>query len=143
MCNKLLKQKKNVENRDRELAFLNALIHYLENRDDLKDPSPEFRKQKDFGLICDVIVLLCPLHPALVRGLPKDLKKDLSEYVWKKCDVQFGELNDYSNEKCADNLRRLRHQKEVQYDAEQQKLAALNEALQDPNVDSKTCEEGD
>ena len=75
MCNELLEQKKNVENRDRELAFLNALIHYLENRDDLEDPNPEFRKQKDFGLICDVIVLLCPLHPALVRGFAERPEK--------------------------------------------------------------------
>ena len=123
---------KDVENRDRELAFLNALIHYLENRDDLEEPSPEFREQKDFGLICDVIMLLCPLHPALVRGLPKDPKKDLSKYVREECDVQFGELNDYSNEKCVDNLMRLRHQKEVQFDAKQQELIALNEALQNP-----------
>ena len=34
MRNELLKRKEDVENRDRELAFLNALIHYLENRDD-------------------------------------------------------------------------------------------------------------
>ena len=33
-----------VENRRRELVFLDALIDYLSNRDDEKDPSPEFRK---------------------------------------------------------------------------------------------------
>ena len=117
MCKSPLEQ--DIENRNRELEVLNVLIKYLSNRDDEKDPSPEFKKQKDYGFINDVIVLLCPLHPLLVNYLSKccNLKNDLSEYLRENCELQLGALADYNNERCLHNLREFLREKTAQYEA--------------------------
>ena len=70
MQNDIKKLREDLDNRDREFGVLKAVIDYLSKRDDEKDPSPEFKKQEEYGFISDVIALLCQLHPLLVRWLP-------------------------------------------------------------------------
>ena len=101
-------------NHDREFAVLNTLIDYLSNRDDEKDPSPDFKKQEDYGFISDAIVVLFALHPLLVRWMPNDdnLGYLLSKYLRDKVNVH----GDYTQEQCLENLKAFRAEKELQYE---------------------------
>ena len=115
-----------LENRDREFEVLNSVIGYLENRDDEEDPSPEFRKQEDYGFISDVIVLLFPLHPSLGRLLPDSDKwrNALSKYLRDKFDFPQ-DYWDYSQETCLNNLKAFRKEKQTQYQDIQRKREKL------------------
>ena len=117
MCQSPLVQDR--DNRNRELEVLKTLIEYISKRNDENDPGMEFRKQNDYGFLSDVIVLLCPLHPLIVRFLPEDyqLKDCLSQYLRENCDLQFGDLTNYSNEQCLANLGDFLQEKEAQLKA--------------------------
>ncbi len=133
MQDEIEKLREDLENRDREFAMLKAVEDYLSKRDDEKDPSPEFRQQDEYGFICDLTVLLCPLHPALVRWLPDGDKMRglLSKYLRDKLDMQ-GEYkqDDYSQEKCLENLKEFYCEKKLQYDNTKRKLKELTDAEQ-------------
>ena len=124
------KLREDLENRDREIAVLQAVENYLASRDDEKDPT-EYREQDEYGFICDLTILLCPLHPALVRWLPDgDKMRDvLSKYLRDKLDIQ-GEYkqDDYTQEKCLENLKALHSEKKLQYDDNKRKLKELTDA---------------
>ena len=124
------KLREDLENRDREIAVLQAVENYLASRDDEKDPT-EYREQDEYGFICDLAILLCPLHPALVRWLPDgDKMRDvLSKYLRDKLDIQ-GEYkqDDYTQEKCLENLKALHSEKKLQYDDNKRKLKELTDA---------------
>ena len=71
---------------------------------------------------------MCPLHSLLVRWLPDgDKMRDvLSEYLCDKVDVQ----GDYTQEKCLDNLKAFRAEKELQYQNRKRELEELAHAEQ-------------
>ena len=116
------------------MELFDGLIEYLRTRDDEKDPNPEFskpfREREDYGFIHDVIALLCPLHPLLVCYLPKDydLRKDLSPYVRKNCDLHFGDPADYTNKECVENLVKFLNEKQAQYVTKTKELEELSRA---------------
>ena len=115
-----------LEIRDREFEVLNSVIDYLENRDDEEDPSPEFRRQEDYGFICDVIVLLFPLHPLLGRLLSDSgkLRDALSKYLREKVGFPQDDRG-YSQKTCLNNLNAFRAEKQTQYQDVQRKLEKL------------------
>ena len=122
------KLQEDLDNRNREFAVLNTVIDYLSDRDDEKDPSPEFKKQKDYGFICDLTVLLCPLHPLLVHWLSDgdNMRDVLSKYLCDEVDVR----GDYTQEKCLDNLKVFPVAKKLQYQDLQRKVDKLAHAKQ-------------
>lgn len=128
MSKKLQQLEEDVQNRKNELELFDGLIEYLRTRDDEKDPNPEFRAQEDYGFISDVIALLLPLHPRLIRHLPENynLKNDLSKYVRENCNLPFTNPTDYTNDKCVENLVKLLNEKQAQYVTKTKELEELN-----------------
>ena len=113
--------KEDANNRNLEFYVLTHLIEYLSNRYDKEDSNPEFiedfKSGKDLGFISDIIAILLPLHPSLVRHLPKDwnMVEDLSGYVRDNCDISFSSPSNYNNKECVKNLATLLTEKQRQY----------------------------
>ena len=131
MQDEIEKLRGDLENRDREFAVLKAVENYLSNRDDEKDPSPEFLQQDEYGFICDLIVLLCPSHPLLVPWLPDGDKMTcvLSKYLRGKVDMQGDyRQGEYTQEKCLENLKAFRSEKKLQYEGKKRELKELTDA---------------
>ena len=128
--NKIENERKDLANREKELAVLDAVIDQMSNRTDEDDPSPDYRKEKDFGLICDLAVLICPLHPLLVRHLPDGdkMQQNLSDYLHDKINVRGDyKKGDYTQEKGLENLRAFHSEKQMQYDDKKRKLKELTD----------------
>ena len=109
-------EEQDFENRKRELNVLNALVDYLSNRDDNKDPNPGFKKFEDYGFIEDLIVVLLPLNSRILaelRGI-EVLDAFISGYLADNCELELGELSNYDNKRCVFNLKQIQHEKNEQ-----------------------------